>query len=642
MLKPEQSALPGEVPLVHGPVYRVASVCQECRWHVDIVVDVCDKGAKSTPCRQFTAWQLHHFVFQGEEKPKGLQNGGHHPSSNLDVRRIFKFACSAPECPAQVLIHMRPPVFKDEYIDLLTSKTHLRNRLETAKQLGGDRDFTQVARPVDALDYLTTYLNDSLKPKQGKARIPVLNRMFMKTFGKDCDQVLKTLGFTSDVDEAADGSRVEVWNLPKPPPAGAYPDPADNPRTVVEDARQELAILIQALPETDRSSTRNSTVFLEPSLKMIERVLSCDDYLKRPTSGTRSVSHEVDHPYYSGLGAVGDFSDELLLFAYTAQWQADPVNGPYYFECLQDLAIGRKSTELEIQVQMLASKGHSNRKEVNNAYLYLAMDPRHAHVLGDEHIIGQFRARLQDIGPGAVQETRNMLRIIASARNSERIRQEASSAIETYSQALNCLDAQEETDDDVIITCYSLKASDSAASQEIAAKAVAIIAEHRNSQRLRQYLKTGDAGVKIGMDIGEAYAVLNISDRTERLDPETLRMQVDSLSLDMPQEKAKYEEAYAMVTHDQQNNNKTSKNAEVRPARSNHPLDSWPVGCFNIGNTCYLNSVLQFLFTIVPLREMVLECERYLQEITPEVLERKRVGRTAIDMEKAERAQQCE
>ena len=108
-------------------------------------------------------------------------------------------------------------------------------------------------------------------------------------------------------------------------------------------------------------------------------------------------------------------------------------------------------------MQLLASQGQANRQEVVKAYRYLGMDPKHAHVLSDDHIIGQFRARLQDIGPAMIEETRNMLRIIGHARNSDKIKQEASNAIETYSQAMSWLDLEEGHADDFVVTMYSVK-----------------------------------------------------------------------------------------------------------------------------------------------------------------------------------------
>jgi len=70
---------------------------------------------------------------------------------------------------------------------------------------------------------------------------------------------------------------------------------------------------------------------------------------------------------------------------------------------------------------------------------------------------------------------------------------------------------------------------------------------------------------------------------------------------------------------------------------------SSPVGLENIGNTCYLNSLLQFYFTIKPLREMVLQLEQYQEEdVTDEVIARKRVGGRKVTKKEVERAKQCE
>lgn len=68
-----------------------------------------------------------------------------------------------------------------------------------------------------------------------------------------------------------------------------------------------------------------------------------------------------------------------------------------------------------------------------------------------------------------------------------------------------------------------------------------------------------------------------------------------------------------------------------------------PVGIENIGNTCYLNSLLQFYFTVRPLRDMILDIDNFQEmEVTDEVIERKRVGGRKVTAQEVERAKRCE
>jgi ubiquitin carboxyl-terminal hydrolase 25/28 len=59
---------------------------------------------------------------------------------------------------------------------------------------------------------------------------------------------------------------------------------------------------------------------------------------------------------YASLGALGDFSDRLIAFSYERQAVCDPVEGPYYFDCLQELATGRGSDMLITKSATLASE----------------------------------------------------------------------------------------------------------------------------------------------------------------------------------------------------------------------------------------------------------------------------------------------
>lgn len=112
-----------------------------------------------------------------------------------------------------------------------------------------------------------------------------------------------------------------------------------------------------------------------------------------------------------------------MIFAYERQTTWDPENGPYYLECLQDLAEGRKSDELVTKAVLMESEGHFSRKDIPKAYQYFGLDPR-SRELDDETIIGSFRSRVGD-APRQEAEMRRALRIIGLDRKSARIQSEA-------------------------------------------------------------------------------------------------------------------------------------------------------------------------------------------------------------------------
>lgn len=144
------------------------------------------------------------------------------------------------------------------------------------------------------------------------------------------------------------------------------------------------------------------------------------------------------------------------------------------------------------------------------------------------------------------------------------------------------------------------------------------------------------------MDLGEAYALFQFNDRTSGV---SLDVMNTAITYAAPGDVEKLRKAYALIENDQaQNfdNNNNNKASQPDARVNNYPLDSWPVGCRNIGNTCYLNSVLQFLFTIKPLRELILDCDAHMQDPSPEGLQSKVVGRVAVTAHRVEVAQKCE
>jgi ubiquitin carboxyl-terminal hydrolase 25/28 len=145
------------------------------------------------------------------------------------------------------------------------------------------------------------------------------------------------------------------------------------------------------------------------------------------------------------------------------------------------------------------------------------------------------------------------------------------------------------------------------------------------------------------MDLGDAYALFQQPDRTVALDPAVLESVLSTYEIGTS-ERLRMEKAHALIQYDQSqrfgDNHVNSNRSEVR--RNLYPLDSWPVGLRNIGNTCYLNSVLQFLFTIKPLRNLVLDIEKHMQDPSPEALKNKKVGRMLVTAERVLTAQKCQ
>lgn len=140
------------------------------------------------------------------------------------------------------------------------------------------------------------------------------------------------------------------------------------------------------------------------------------------------------------------------------------------------------------------------------------------------------------------------------------------------------------------------------------------------------------------MDIGDAYRLLQIPDRTA---DDGAIMAAYTICIDEnPSDAEKYNQALGIIA--KQLDSSTLRNMtgfSSEPARN---MQDWPVGLQNIGNTCYLNSLLQFYFSIRPFREMVLEYERFQMDLDDEQsLANKQVGSRKVTKKEVERSQRC-
>jgi len=273
-----------------------------------------------------------------------------------------------------------------------------------------EKEAWKIARPVEVLEALSAYLRDALYPKANRGRIPKENRRFCTAFGDDCDVLLESLGFTLIEESSGQLSGAQFWVFPKLP-EGPSPE-----RAFLEDFRDELFILISKLPLSfqEKQGLKHYDFFPTDSKKDLQRCLAYTDYDK-VLAPRRTVDLTKDEQaHYPILGALSDYSDDLIIFSYKQQIGTDPGNSSYYFDSLSKVSEARGTEKLQMELVIQQSMGVKSHSEIREAYVYLGVEDSNT----DEQIIGNYKSRISDIGPSQVPDARRMLKIIGEHRNS--------------------------------------------------------------------------------------------------------------------------------------------------------------------------------------------------------------------------------
>ncbi|KAF4556212.1 Ubiquitin carboxyl-terminal hydrolase-like protein 8 [Elsinoe fawcettii] len=552
-----------------GDEFWLQAVCRKCRAHIHIDLKYSASGRRPCPNHDYP---LHHFIRQ-------------RASTGVE----YAFQCSSPDCGAVVNFRYSPRHISDEDIDLIADPTRLRKRYDAAiEQHGIHRGFI-LPTEVSTLWKLRRYVRDSLKPDGIDKRVPLENKRYLESFANDCDEIFERLGFRKEIEDDD-----AVWALPKTNPEGM-----DSHRIFLENWDMELQVLIdQHVTKLGELHPCADYVWYD-ALPEMSRLLSIQSYSKSESTRNEVNPNSQDHPYYASLGAMRDFADELIIFAYERQVDCDPQNGPYYFDCLQDLARGRTSETLVMKTSFLEGQGVVGKKAVEEAFAYFSIDLKSN--LTDQMIVDRYRSRMEDTASSQQPHAREMLKRIGTVRQSRLLIDAASDTIETYEQALSWIGADKSYPDESILTLFTTKTADSPESERLARKAVQIIADARNSDPLRSWLSTGEMRDS-GMSVDDACAHLKIS--LTNVDEQMLQLVYDNARSDNPGWKT--EQAIETVI-------KAYKKPEEGPK---HDPANWPVGLTSHGNTCYLNSLLQYYFTIKPLRDLVLDFDQHKHDLS--------------------------
>ncbi|KAF3490497.1 ubiquitin-specific protease [Arthroderma uncinatum] len=615
--KPHQSVLPStEKQRVPGARYKVSSICQKCRLHLELGIVFKNQLACGTG-------SLHHLTYSHKESTDRLRNSFQTKGQPLEV---YVYTCAHTGCSASVHLKLSAPLLTPDWVDLLTNEDTLKQRVDDALALEPER-LEGIGRPLPltVLTHLKTYIDNALHDEQRNRSINLANKKFTVCFGsggEPCKPLFEYLGFKLAEDR---------WDPPKPNTKALkpYTDPVN---IFLDNISYELLALISQRPQHEIEGQGTSLVFT-PSLSQFHQLLGSEDYAKtRANPQTR----QTKAPYYEHLGTLGDMSNELIIEAYRRQVKLAPARGSYYLRCLRSIGHWRDPVDgkpIQNFVEYEYETGKYADDDLPDSYRYFNFDYFKERLITDDAIIGSFYARLEDTQND--MELRKHLWRIGDHRKSEKIKAVAEERVSTAEQAEVFLGVHPDTPDDFIISMYAAKISDNPGTKDLAKRAVRLIADSRKSEALQHFVKTGETGTT-QMDIGDAFRLLQIPDRS--VDDAAILAAFSVCCSEAPEQVETYRQALGVIAEESGSAMIRSVLADDNSQVSRALLD-WPVGLRNIGNTCYLNSLLQFYFTIQPFRNMVLDLERYKTELDDNAIHNKKVGSRKVSLLEIQRSQ---
>ncbi|KAK3644608.1 ubiquitin-specific protease ubp2 [Elasticomyces elasticus] len=596
--KHTQSILP---PLDSRPdattTYKLSVVCKKCRLHAVVVTDY----ARSTdPCPNSGNPQ-HHF--------RNLPDEGGSSATQI----AYAWQCSASQCQAQLQITYRTPRLTDGDRDLLTNTERLKRRFDAVVEHNPSRDGLRQATPMEALSRLRKYIHDSLNPTHNRRAFPADNKRFMETFGvhgKECLPLLQRLGFKYD--EADTGFE---WSLPNPEVINnRLTVDVNDERELLEDVEFELAALMFRIAIDTGAMNPSASEGWSDAKHDLERTLAAQGYPRY--APLRRVAPPNDLlPYFASLGALPDFADTLIEFAFDRQLDCDPERQSYYFECLQEIAKNRASEQLQTRVAMLHSQDMVSRRDVSAAFRHLDIPLRlpHEKPITDEYILDCFQARQANSSAAVAEGNRDALYKIGISRHSQPLISASKQSVETYEEALAWLgqSANKDMPDDMLLAIAATK-QESASDKEIARKAISTIARERKSEPLNNWLLTGSSsGFEMTVEEAMQHITGTATTNLSAIDATILGIQIDSARSDRPGEH-------------------TEKAIRTIQKAMAHSPATWPVGLVSHGNTCYLNSLLQYYFGMKAYRDIILNYDQYKLDLHDATVKEHRVGGTQI------------
>ncbi|KAI1812437.1 cysteine proteinase [Poronia punctata] len=207
-------------------------LCAECRYHFHI------KTHETHSRTLDNVEHPSHMLIQSHTDPLGESKGC--GSKHKKVLSTAHFICAVPKCYHTVSISVMPPKLTLQQIHLLNDNGRITRNLKQARTEEPQRfaDIDQKWCSDSTIPTLVQYIHDRLQKRPDEVlRIKKRNRKFRVAFGNDFDDFLRSLGFEERIDD--DGE--ECWYITAPEP-DTQPFAPFTRRAHLQDTLEELRI----------------------------------------------------------------------------------------------------------------------------------------------------------------------------------------------------------------------------------------------------------------------------------------------------------------------------------------------------------------------------------------------------------------
>ncbi|KAL7951448.1 hypothetical protein V8C42DRAFT_304114 [Trichoderma barbatum] len=561
----------------------LSAICLECHFHFVFRVEW-EEEQSDFSCRQsHSQWPIgdtqfpwHHLAWVCSDEEASIT---HDRSKYYPLLAREYFVCSALPCTFQVTLEVSEPRMPPWWVNLLLDHETILEQLKAARK-------NEPARYEGATDdwahqapsNLNTYLKNLLEATPDTARsISKRNKRFAVLFGPRCFSIFRDLEFKEEID-IQDGTD-EGSFTPTPPPSAEGPSGSTEIgtyRAYLEDVRSEVQNLIFKSGSTAERPTFCATA--------LHSHLGCAEV---PRAGADAV---VNLERYKLLGILPTQSKEIIVNAYKRQWELVPskrrdlvenlmaIANDANDDLLSDYAITQSSV---FESQLQRHGGGDDDGIVSQALEYFGLSPPNTY--SAEALIHAFREKLAR-DPADASTARSMLLVIARASNDDSYQMtllmeaDAKMSLQTSKTVLRLKNIEGAWETAVNATKELLAKATSSEAKGLYLDALDSIAEHTASPSIKQ-------------------AVMEL----------------------------RFEQGFS--------NSDLDTNNSSEPRATNLSL---PVGLHNIGNTCYLNSLLQYLFTVKPIRDIVFNYDSLRLDLNDESIQERRLGGNKMNMDRGE------